>query len=68
MSDRAVKSVVIGGGINGLVAAAELARAGRQVTLLERSDRLGGFIASEERTLPGFTHDVYSPWRVVCAT
>ncbi|QAY64150.1 NAD(P)/FAD-dependent oxidoreductase [Xylanimonas allomyrinae] len=54
--------VVVGSGINGLVAAAELARAGRTVTLLERAPRLGGFIASQERTLPGFVHDVYSSW------
>ncbi len=33
---------LIGAGINGLVAANYLARAGHQVTLLERSDRDGG--------------------------
>lgn len=54
--------VVIGAGINGLVAAVELARAGRQVTLVERGDRVGGFIAAAERTLPGFVHDVFSSW------
>lgn len=53
---------VIGGGINGLVAAAELAHAGRQVVLIERSERIGGFIAAGERTLPGYVHDVYSSW------
>lgn len=35
-------SVVVGGGPAGLQAAAGLAEAGSQVTLLERSDRLGG--------------------------
>ena len=54
--------VVIGAGINGLVAAAELAAAGRSVTLLERSPQLGGFIASGERTVPGFVHDTFSSW------
>ncbi|WP_217184453.1 NAD(P)/FAD-dependent oxidoreductase [Streptomyces sp. AC495_CC817] len=54
--------VVIGAGINGMVAAAELARAGRQVTLVESADRIGGFIASGERTAPGYVHDVYSSW------
>jgi phytoene dehydrogenase-like protein len=38
---------VIGGGINGLVAANYLARAGRQVTVYERCDRVGGACVSE---------------------
>ncbi len=32
------------------------------MTILERADRLGGFIASGEVTLPGFLHDTYSSW------
>ncbi|MFF4592323.1 phytoene desaturase family protein [Amycolatopsis sp. NPDC001319] len=55
-------AIVIGSGVNGLVAAAELAGAGWSVTLVERNDRLGGFIASEERTLPGYVHDTFSSW------
>ncbi len=39
--------VVVGGGHNGLVAAAYLARAGRAVLVLERSDRMGGAAISE---------------------
>ena len=35
-------AVIVGGGHNGLTAAAYLARAGRQVLVLERSDHLGG--------------------------
>ncbi|WGY00861.1 NAD(P)/FAD-dependent oxidoreductase [Nocardioides sp. QY071] len=54
--------VVIGAGINGLVAAAELAGAGRRVALVEERDRLGGFIASDELTVPGFVHDTFSSW------
>ena len=54
--------VIVGGGINGMVAAAELAGAGWTVTLLERNAEIGGFIASEERTLPGYIHDTYSSW------
>lgn len=53
---------IIGSGINSLVAAAELALAGQQVCLIEQSDRLGGFIHSGERTLPGFVHDSFSSW------
>jgi phytoene dehydrogenase-like protein len=39
--------VVIGGGHNGLVAAAYLARAGRSVLVLERRDHVGGAAVSE---------------------
>jgi protoporphyrinogen oxidase len=38
--------VVIGGGISGTVTALRLARAGREVTLLERSPNLGGLVVS----------------------
>ena len=38
-------AIVIGGGLSGLVAAIYLARAGKQVTLLEAQDRLGGLCA-----------------------
>ena len=54
--------VVIGSGINSLVAAAELARSGAAVVLLEEHDRLGGFIDSGELTVPGFIHDTFSSW------
>ncbi len=37
---------VVGGGIGGLVVARRLAKAGRRVTLLEASGRLGGTVAS----------------------
>ncbi len=55
MTDEA-DAIVVGSGINGLVAAAELARAGWSVILLERDAKIGGFIAAEERTLPGYLH------------
>lgn len=44
--------VVVGGGHNGLTAAAYLARAGRSVLLLERSPELGGATVSAE-AFPG---------------
>jgi phytoene dehydrogenase-like protein len=40
-------AVIAGGGHNGLVAAAYLARAGRSVLVLERRDRVGGAAVSE---------------------
>jgi phytoene dehydrogenase-like protein len=61
MTDQA-DAIVVGSGINGLVSAAELARAGWSVILLERNAEIGGFIATEERTLPGYLHDTFSSW------
>lgn len=55
-------AVVIGAGINGLVAAAELAGAGWKVALVDERDRIGGFIDSGELTAPGYVHDTFSSW------
>ena len=45
--------IVVGGGHNGLTAAAYLARAGRRVLVVERRDRVGG-AATLEEPWPGF--------------
>ncbi|HVD94428.1 MAG TPA: NAD(P)/FAD-dependent oxidoreductase, partial [Vicinamibacterales bacterium] len=52
-------AIVIGGGHNGLTAAAYLARAGRNVLVLERRHVLGGAAVTEE-VFPGFRFSVCS--------
>jgi phytoene dehydrogenase-like protein len=46
-TDTSHDAVIVGGGHNGLVAAAYLARAGRSVLVLERRDHVGGAAVSE---------------------
>jgi phytoene dehydrogenase-like protein len=52
-------AIVIGGGHNGLVAAAYLARAGRRTLVLERRPLVGGAAVTEE-IFPGFKFSVFS--------
>jgi phytoene dehydrogenase-like protein len=52
-------AIVIGGGHNGLVNAAYLARAGKKVLVLERRHVLGGATVTEE-IYPGFKFSVFS--------
>lgn len=59
MTQRQYDAVVIGGGHNGLVCAAYLARAGRSVLVLERRHVLGGAAVTEE-LYPGFKYSVCS--------
>ena len=46
-------AIIIGGGHNGLVAAAYLAQAGQSVLVLERRDMVGGACVTEE-LFPGY--------------
>jgi phytoene dehydrogenase-like protein len=57
---RSYDAVIVGGGHNGLIAAAYLARAGWEVLLVERNAEVGGAVASAEATAPGFVHDLYA--------
>jgi phytoene dehydrogenase-like protein len=53
MSGNKFDAIIIGGGHNGLVTAAYLARAGRKVVVLERRELVGGCSVTEE-IWPGF--------------
>jgi phytoene dehydrogenase-like protein len=56
---KSYDAIVIGGGHNGLVSAAYLARAGKKVLVLERRHVLGGAAVTEE-VFPGFRFSVCS--------
>jgi len=60
--------VIVGSGINALVAAALLGRKGRKVLIVERNDRIGGCIRTDEITAPGFVHDVMATTFVLFIT
>jgi phytoene dehydrogenase-like protein len=52
-------AIIIGGGHNGLIAGAYLARAGKKVLVLERRDIVGGAAVTEE-IFPGYRFTVFS--------
>ncbi|MEK6687121.1 MAG: NAD(P)/FAD-dependent oxidoreductase [Gemmatimonadota bacterium] len=56
---RRYDAIIIGGGHNGLVTAGYLARAGKQVLVLERRPMVGGAAVTEE-IFPGFKFSVFS--------
>src|SRR5262245_53636661 len=60
--------IIVGSGINALVCAAVLAGKGAKVLVLERNDRIGGCIRTEEITAPGFVHDVMATTFVLFIT
>jgi phytoene dehydrogenase-like protein len=60
-------AIFVGSGINALVGAALLAKAGWKVCVLERNSWFGGNIRTAEITVPGFQHDVLSGWHPLFA-
>jgi phytoene dehydrogenase-like protein len=55
-------AVIIGSGINSLVAGAMLSKRGWRVAVLERNDRAGGAIATRTDLFPGYTVELLSSW------
>lgn len=55
MEQKPYDVVIVGGGIAGLTTAVYLARAGRNILLVEQNDKLGGLVSSFERD--GFVFD-----------
>ena len=55
-------AVIIGSGINSLVAAAVLSKSGWRVLVCERNATAGGAIHTSQATLPGFTYELLSSW------
>lgn len=68
LTERLGTVLVLGGGIGGVQAALDLADAGRQVYLVERSPAIGGYMAMLDKTFP--TNDcsicILSPKLVTC--
>ncbi|WP_348526668.1 NAD(P)/FAD-dependent oxidoreductase, partial [Mesorhizobium sp.] len=64
----AADHTIVGSGINALVCAAMLGAKGAKVLVLERNDRIGGCMRTEEITAPGFVHDVMATTFVLFIT
>lgn len=59
-TDAAYDGIIIGAGQHGLILGSYLARAGLRVLLVERRLQYGGGLCTEERTLPGYYHNLHS--------
>ncbi len=59
-SSMSFDGVIIGGGHNGLITAAYLAKAGIKVGVFESRPNVGGAFSTEELTVPGFKHNLHA--------
>jgi phytoene dehydrogenase-like protein len=62
MPDASYDAVVVGGGHNGLCAAAYLARAGQKVGVFESRHEEAGAVHTSEATVPGFWHNLHAQY------
>jgi phytoene dehydrogenase-like protein len=62
MPDARYDAVIIGGGHNGLCAAAYLARAGQKVGVFESRHEEAGAVHTSEATVPGFWHNLHAQY------
>lgn len=60
--EREFDIIVVGGGLNGLTAAAYLQKAGLKVAIFERRDEAGTFCATEEVIYPGVRCNLHAIW------
>ena len=67
MTGTGLRVVVVGSGPNGLTAAAVLARAGADVTVLEAADTIGGGTRTSDLTDEGLLHDHCSAFHPLAA-
>ncbi len=57
--------IIIGAGPNGLTLGAYMAKAGLKVLLLEKRFELGGGLATEVVTIPGFLHNTHAVYHMM---
>ena len=60
--------VIVGSGVNALVAAAILGKKRQRALVLERNSAIGGCLRTEAATAPGFVHDIMATTLVLFRT
>jgi phytoene dehydrogenase-like protein len=65
MKHKDVDVIVIGGGPNGLEIGAYLSKSGLKVMVLERRHEMGGGLATESVTAPGYLHNTHAVYMMM---